>query len=177
MNKKANFFAMILIFLAIVVLLLVGFGASLLGATLNNVASEIVPVFNSLGTVGDTNFSQVTQLTLTPVQATLGTLDYLFGVLYFVSLFMILALAVSFRMSGNQWIIPVFIVFSILLLIVSIVVSNAYEEFYSSDDIIGTNLREQTIMSYALIYAPAVSVFLFFICGIIMFTGTREDFV
>lgn len=176
-NKKGNIQAIIVLFLAIVIIMAVAVGGALLTGMFNQFTTEFVPIVSDLGQVDNTNFTEISDYALTPVQ-TIGTsFNWLLGFSYLVGLLMIFGLAFSFRFTGNKWLIVFFILLFIALLVVSIIFSNMYEEFYTGNDIIATQLQAQPLISYLIIYAPYINAVLFILAGVIMFTGNPEEFV
>lgn len=177
MNNKGNLNAVAIIFFAIVGIMLFAFAGGIFSVITNNFIGEVQPIIGGLGDTGVANFSEVNQMTFIPLQRTTQTFNWLFGVLLAVGLLSTFILAVSYRFTGNQWIIPVFIIVGILVVLISILISNSYESFLVGNDIVATGLKEQEVLSFLLVYAPIISTIVFFIAGIIMFTGSGDEVI
>lgn len=176
-NKKGQIQAIIVLFLVIVILMAAGIGLAFVIGMFNEFTGEFVPVVSDIGQVGDVNFTEISDYSLTPVK-TIGTsFNWLLGFAYVIALFMIFGLAFSFRFTGNKWLVVFFTLLFLALLVVSIIFSNAYEEFYTGTDVLALQLQAQPLMSYLIIYAPYINAVIFIIAGVIMFTGNPEEFV
>lgn len=177
-NKRGVTFANILLISFLLLFVFVfGFIFVMTGGTLNYVADQIIPEISGLGDVGGTNFTEISDMTLTPLAQILNSFDWLIGVGMIMTLLTMLALSTTFRANNNYWLISAFVLISLLSLIVSIFLSNAYSEFYYYGDDFAGRLETQTIASYLILYSPLIFTIIIFICGIIMFTGREEGFV
>lgn len=170
-NKKGQILP-IIIFIAMLFLLL--FAALILvigGSVVDWTFNEVVPEVSNLGVVGDANLTEYAGYTITPVNSVVQDFTWLSGV--FISLGIIVLFGLSFvlRMSGNKWLMGLFFVLVFLLIIVSIFISNIYEEFYSDPGDLGTILHEYTLGSWLILYSPMIFCIVAFIGGIIIFTG------
>lgn len=175
-NKRGNIVAIIVVFLVILLLMAIAVGGAFIVGVFNQFTSSFVPEISGLGQVDNTNFTQISNYALTPVQ-TIGTsFNWLLGFAYVVALLMVFGLAFSFRFTGNKWLVVFFILLVLALIIVSIIFSNMYEDFYNTNDEIGLGLKAQPLVSYMIIYAPLINTILMILAGVIMFTGTPEEF-
>jgi len=175
MNKRgqgigAVIFISLLLFMLLIGGLFLAFGA----VTMNWVADEVVPQFTGLGMVGNTNASQVSQMTIVPVNNVIQSFTWLTGVIYVMGLFGCLILAFSFRFTGNKWLMALFFGLMLLLIITSIFVSNIYQDFYMGSDDVGTRLHEFTLLSFMILQSPLIMCIIGFVCGIVMFSGENE---
>ena len=175
MNRKNGFMGILMVLGAIVMLLLVGvlfvFGSS----TLNFVMDEVVPEFQGLGVVGSANLSEAVELTIVPANAFIQQVTWLSGVLYFIGILGVLGLAFAYRATAEKWMIPLFVALAIILIVISLIISVTYEEFYGGTDEIASVLREHTLISYMIIYSPLIFAFIIFVAGIILFSGGVEQ--
>lgn len=175
MNKKGSSFGgILLISLLLIMIFVIGFVFVFLTSTTNYVAGEIIPEFASIGMVDNTNFTDISRMVLNPVQDTLTSFNWMGGVLMVICLFMLIGLSMSYRSNGNYWIIGVFLLVAVLMVLMSIILSNAYSEFYYSSDDLGLGLQDQTLASYLLLYSPLIVTIIIFIAGAIMFTAKEE---
>jgi len=175
MNKKGNAGAVILISLLTIFVLALGFVFVLTSSTVNFVSDTIVPEISNIGQVGDTNFTDISRITLTPIDNTLNTFNWLIGVGMVISLGLIIGLAYAFRGTANGMSITLFFVLALLMIVVSIILSNAYENFYFGNDFLGERLQDQPISSYLLLYSPMIYILVSFIGAIILFSGRGEE--
>ena len=162
-----------ILFILMFIGLLLAFG----GSIINWVMDESVPELTSLGTVGDSNLTEYSSYTITPVNTIIQNFTWLFGIFYILALVSCFGLAFAFRITGNKWLISLFVIMIFMLIITSIFISNIYEDFYNDSGEIGTRLHEQTLLSWLLLYSPLVMSVIGFVCGIIMFTGEREEYL
>ena len=124
MSKKGSFSAIVFIFIGVMLVLLMVYGGTILSAVMNNAMGELQPLVAGLGDTDTANFTEINSMTFVPLQNITQQFNWLLGVFYVVGLLSIFILAVAFRTSGNQWLIPVFILFGILLFIFTIFISN-----------------------------------------------------
>ena len=99
------------------------------------------------------------------------------GVAYVLALLLMFGLAFVFRISGNKWMMVLFFVCMFLLLIVSIFISNIYQDFYEDIGEVGEGLKAMTLLSFMILNSPIMICVIGFLCGIIMFTGGEEESV
>ena len=172
MNNKGSFNAILIIAISCVLILAFAFASSLFTVVSNQIIQPFTSTFNGLGdNVSGTNFTDITRMTLVPVQASIHSLDYIFGVIYFIAIFLLIGLSVAFKTTDSKWIIPIFIILAIFVLMISIVVSNSYEDLLNGGDIVASGLSEQTLLTYGMVYSPLIMLVTIILSGIIMFTG------
>ena len=178
MNNKGQLGSMWgIIFLVggLMVLLFIGLlmagGVSVLNWTMD----IVVPEFSSLGMVGDTNMTQISDITLNPVHSLTKGFKWLGGVVYFIGVLAIFALAFIYRATMQKWLMPFFFGLMIILLIVSIFMSNIYEDLYRGTDELASGLKEQDLLSWMILYSPAIFSIVGFIAGAIMFSGAGTE--
>jgi NADH:ubiquinone oxidoreductase subunit 5 (subunit L)/multisubunit Na+/H+ antiporter MnhA subunit len=80
----------------------------------------------------------------------------------------------SYRVNPQPVFIGLYFVLILLLIVGSIIISNMYEDIYNGQDEMGDRLREQTILSYMILYSPVVMTIIAFITGIYLFTRNEE---
>jgi hypothetical protein len=177
-NKK-GMAEVLLVFLVLALFLALAFGGALFVSISNNIVDEFEPVVNDLGVIsgngkaGD-NLTENAKYLFDPLNTVTTSFNWILGVGYALSLFLVIALAVSFRATGQKYMIPFFLLLVLLMFMLSIMVSNTYEDLYNSNDVIGDGLKDQGLVSWLIINSPLVSVIVMFIAGAIMFS-TREE--
>jgi len=153
------------------IILLLTVGWSIVKTT----TDEIFPEFNAIGEVSPgINISEYSEIALTPLSMVIDNIGLIMGLIYIIGIVGLLSLSFMLRDNQNGWVIALF-VFSILILIFTCVaVSQMYEEFYLAQDAMGLVLRDASLVSYLVIYSPAIMTLIAFIAGIIYFTGSPE---
>lgn len=174
MNKKGNFGVILVLTMTILFFSFIFMGAGILNGVINYAADQILPEIGGIGQVGNTNFTEIDNNILTPVDNVLGIFNTVLGMGYAMSLIMVMGLAVSLRFNGSKWLVSVFLIFAILVVGVTIYISNTYEELYQGSGAVAESLQAQPILSWLMLYSPMISTIVFFICGIIIFTGREE---
>ena len=174
-HRKGNVFAVILIVGVLFLLLLAGLFLSFGILTLDWVFDEAVPELTNLGNVGDANLTEISGYTISPVNSIVQSFTWLGGLVYVFAFVGCLALAFAYRMTGGKWLMGLFLVCLFLLVVASIFISNIYEDFYNGNDDVGTRLKEQTLLSWLILYSPIVISIIGAISGIIMLTGENEN--
>lgn len=173
MESKKSQVGIIIIGIFLFLLLFLGFILVVGSVTIDWVFDEAVPELTNLGMVGSANLTEYSGYTITPVNSIVQSFSWLAGIIYVISIIAMIGMAFAFRMTGNKWLIGLFFCIMIILLLAGIFVSNIYEEFYSDTGDLGTRLKEHTLLSWCLLYSPALICFIGFICGIILFTGEQ----
>ena len=180
MKNKAQARNIIIFGVILGIVLVVGLVLSLLVAVITWTVDEIVPAISNedWGTYGENNETNLTQITATGTNlgnSIVQTFSWLVGVGYFLVLVFMFGLAFAFRVYGDKWIAVFYIMMLLLLVIASIFVSNIYYDFLDDDGELGNNLREQTLMSWLVVYSPIIFTVIGFVSGIIMFTGENQE--
>lgn len=146
-------------------------------AVLNWVFDEAVPEISGIGQVGDANVTEISRLTLTPLNNVIQSFTWLTGVLYVMMLIACVGFVFAFRTSPNRWLMGFFVLTAVVLILGSMFISNMYEDFASGTDELAVRLKEHTILSELILNAPFYFTIITFITGIILFSGmAREQF-
>jgi hypothetical protein len=179
-SNKRGMGQVIGIFLLMFILLALAFGGALLVGVSNNIMDEFRPVINELGAVEDNgaigdNMTTSANYVFSPLDSIVNSFNWILGVVYAFSLFLIIALAVSYRATGEKYLIVLFLLLIVIGLFVSISMSNAYEDLSSGTDDFSTSLQDQTLTSWLIINSPLILIIISFIAGAIMFTGNPEE--
>ena len=66
---------------------------------------------------------------------------------------------------------------TLILIIGCIFMSNIYEDIITTDDEFADVIKEHVLITYLILYSPAIMSILAFIAGIILFSGDRGGFV
>ncbi|RPJ79786.1 MAG: hypothetical protein EHM20_00340 [Alphaproteobacteria bacterium] len=176
MNKKGQGFNFLLSFFIVIgILLAVSLFISFIGVIIDMFMDEFVPTVQDIGVVGDSNITQYANYGLTPVNNLTQSFTWLGGLIYAVCLILLLGLCVAGRFTMNRWLIGLFFGFALLLILMSIFISNIYEDFYNDTGDIAERLQSQTLLSWLILHSPIVFTVIIFIGGIIMFSGINQD--
>lgn len=176
-NSKGQI-GIILIGILALILLFLGVMMSIGVGALDIALDNALPELQTIGTVGSAgNISEYTDYAITPINTAFQSFTYMTGILYVFGLLAIIGLAFAFKMNNQTWLIPLFIIVAILVVIVSIFMSNIYQDFHDGNDDLANRMQQQVLLSWLIIYSPMVFSIIIFLAGIIMFTGGQDEFV
>lgn len=165
-------------FIIMFVVLFIGFIMVVGSAIINFVMDEFVPEISSLGVIGDTNFTEITDMTIAPLNEVIQSFTWLTGVMYIFMIIALVAVPFMFRNGAETWMLGFFFGLLLLLIITSIFISNMYEEFYDDDGDLADRLKEHQLLSWFVLNSPMIFTIISFISGIVLFSGlAREEFV
>lgn len=173
-NKRGQITGILYFFMALFLILFIGFLISIGTALVDFVADETIPELSNLGGDEDTNLTEYGDLTLTPVNTFIQALPGIVGTLYLIMLIGVLGLAYAFRATGERWLLFLFFGLTITLVLASITISIIYEDFYDDSGALGDRLQEQDLLSFLILYSPMLMTVIAFIGAMIMFTGFEE---
>lgn len=176
-NKKGNIFVILIIIGALFLLMFVGLVLVIGSSVINFVFDIVVPELKDIGMVEGTNMTKIVEITIDPVDSFVQNFKWVAGIIYIFGIMGIFGVAFVFRSSGDKWLIGLFFALVLILVIASIFVSNIYEEFYTGTDEVSTRLQEHILLSWLLLYSPAVMSLVAFLAGIVLFGGSQEGFV
>lgn len=175
MNNKGQIWLIALIIGSMLILILAVTGLTIGWSVVKTATDEIIPEIGNIGEVmPGSNVSEYAEKVTTPVNSGISNFGLILGLLYIVGIVGLLAMSFIFRDDRNGWVIALFVVCILVLIIVSIAMSQVYEDFYLSQDEIGSNLRDAPLVSKLIIHSPSIMTIIAFICGIILFTGNKE---
>lgn len=175
MNKRGNIAVLLGFVLFIIMMMGAAFVITVGSGLTTYISDEINTATSGLGEVGGTNMTQVQEMTVGVANTSIQQLSYFSGAIVFVILIAMLSFATIIRSHPNKILISAFIMMTILLIVVSIVLSNAYEEIYEGTDEFALELQGMTLASFLLLHMPMFITVISFIGGIIIFTGVGED--
>ena len=170
-NKK-GFEGIMFFVIALFVILMIGVIVSIAVGLIGFVSDTITPELNDLGVVGDTNLTQVASYTLTPATTFVDAMPWLIGFAYFVMLIFSMIFVISYESNPHPALMGAYFFFVVLIVLGAILISNIYEDIYTGTDDLATKLKEQTMLSYMILYSPGVLALISIVTGIIIFTRT-----
>lgn len=174
-DKKGSVMSILLVIGGLFLLVMFGIIMVIGSSTLNYVMDESLPLLNDLGMVGDTNVTYITGVTITPVNTLIQNFTWASGLIYIFGLMGIFALAFAFKSTGDKWLIGLFFALVIILLLGCIFMSNIYEDIFRGTDALAAIMQEHLILSYLILYSPAIMSIIAFVAGIILFSGYGES--
>lgn len=175
LNKRANITAMIVFVFLLFLVLFLGFILVVGSSVMNWVFDIAVPELSNLGTIGDTNMTQASQYTITPLNNIVQSFTWLTGVIYMMVLIGSFGVLFIFRESGSKWLIGFYIALMLVLILGSMFISNMYEEFYTGTDDLAIRMQEHTLLSWMILYSPLVFTIMGFIFGVLLFSGVGQE--
>jgi len=176
MNKLGQITPIVYIIGGLILTILLSVGLMIGWGTLKTVTDEIIPEINQIGEVAPgNNLSEYSTTVLAPVDSVISNFGLMIGLLYLMGIVGILSLAFIYRNNQSGWLIALFVMSMLFLVMISIFVSQSYEEFYLDQGELGIQLRSASLASFFIINSPLILTVVGFIAGIIMFAGSRED--
>jgi hypothetical protein len=176
MNKKgqAEIIFAIAIFSLIVIVAALVIGLST--GILTFFTSTVNDATSGLGVISNTNMTQVQELTIGTVDTIAQSFKFLSAALIVFGLLGILIFSWVVRINlSNIW-IGIWLFFVFILIIVSIFVSNMYEEFINGADEVADELKSMVITSFLILHMPVIITIISFIGGVIIFSGIGGEF-
>jgi len=174
-NKKGNAVGIIIFVILLFVIVIAGFLMSTGGALISWTLDNTVPELTNLGVIGDSNMTEVAEVTLVPFTNFLGNINWFIGVIYVLMLIGSLGFAFYSRMSPEKWLVGLYFLLVLLMVVGSILISNIYEDFYNGTDEYAGYLQDQTVMSFMIINSPVILTIIGFITMAIMFSGYNSE--
>lgn len=173
-KNKRGLGTIIFFFLILMLILILGVVGALGLAIFKYSSNTVTPLMEGLGMVGNSNLSQAAELSFGTLDSMFNIAPWLIGFLYVVALIGSIGFAVGYRISPNPIFVGLYLAFIILLLLFSIIISNAYQDLYTGTGVIATELQGMTLMSYMILYSPVVMIIIAFITGIFFF-ALKDD--
>jgi len=174
-NKKGNIMAILLVVGALFLLVMVGVMLVIGSTTINYVMDTVMPEIDTLGQVGDVNTTQVVDITIDPVDTFIQNFTWVAGLIYIFGLVGVFGLAFAFKSTGDKWLIGLFFALTLILVIGCIFMSNIYEDIHGGTDDFASIIQEHVMLSFLIIYSPAIMSIIAFVAGIILFSGGGNE--
>lgn len=173
-NNKGQF-EIFWVFVIFATVLVVGIVASLLIGVANFTSKTITPVVEDLGMIDSYNVSEAGSLTFGTLNSLIGMLPMIVGFTYLMLLVGCIILVVMYRGTANMLFIGLFFALMLLMLLVAVLGSNFYQDFYDGDDELALELQSQTMLSFLILNSPYIFAVVGFICGIFLFSGRQNE--
>jgi len=168
-NKKAAM-GIIVFFIILMVILVVGFISVMVLSVIDIASDEITPIMLELGVVGETNLSEVAEMTFGKTNTIVQSLPWIIVIGYVLALVFTLVFVLVVGYNPHPAFIGLYLALMILLIFLCIIMSNMYQDIYTGTDELATRLQDQTTMSYLILHSPFIMAFIAVIGGILMFT-------
>lgn len=177
LEDKRGFGQILLFFIILFSILVIGFVGALVVVVFAIPFGEVSTAIYDIGVVGDTNISQIADDSIVPINTAVQNLGLILGIGFVMSLVSVIIFVLGYRETQSMVFVGVFFGLMLLLILGSIIISNAYEQIYSGNDEIASNLRDQALLSHLILWSPAIFTTIAFIGGIFMFVGKKEEVV
>ena len=159
-------------FMALITLLIIAFFSVVFFATWIFTMQTITDAFTDIPTTGGVNFTQAAEITVVPVNASFGMLRILAISIFFG---MVIAMFVTnYFMRGEPLFFIFYILFMIVSVIFSVILSNTYEVLIR-DDVLGTALQTFIGMNFVLLNLPLVITVIGIFGAIFLFTNASRE--
>jgi hypothetical protein len=177
MIKKKAQTGIVIFFVILGVILLVGFVLAIFAGAGTYAGNVIAPIFNDLGVVGGANLSQAAQYSVGTVNTLVQAAPWIIGFAYLFALLSSILFVLSYDRSVNPMWMGGYFVFMVFLILLAIIVSNAYQDIYQGTDELALQLQSMTILSYLISYSPHVFTIICVVAGIFLFAGKQGETV
>ncbi len=168
MGKKGAM-GIIIFFIILMVILILGFIATMTWSVVDIGIDEITPIMLELGVVGDTNLSQAAEYTFGVLDTFVQALPWIVAVGYVLTLIFTLVFVFVVGYNPHPVFMGLYFALMVLLIFMCIIMSNMYQDIYTGDDDVASRLQEQTTMSYLILHSPFIMALIAIIGGILMF--------
>ena len=169
MNKKGAI-GIIIFFAIVLIILVLGFIATIAWSVLDIASDEITPIMEGLGMVGDTNVSQAAEFSFGVADTIVQSIPWLIALAYIMALIFTLVFVFVVGYSPHPAFMGLYFMLMVLLILGCIVMSNMYQDIYTGTDEIATRLQEQTTTSFLILHSPFIMAMIVIIGGVLMFT-------
>lgn len=170
-KDKKGVMGLVFFVLILITILVIGFAASLLTGVITWASDEVTPIVYDIGNVEDVaNFSQASDYSFKPANNFIQAMPWLVGFSYVAMLIFCIFFAIGYQTNPNPFLIGLYIFLVLLVIFVSIIISNMYQDIYTGDDILAEQLHEQQLMTFMMLRSPVILTFIALIAGIFIFT-------
>jgi len=168
-NKKGGI-GIIVFFIILMLIILIGFGLTMIWGVIDIASDEITPIMTELGMVGDVNVSQAAEYSFGVVNTIVQATPWLIALGYVLALIFTLVFVFIVGYNPHPAFMAFYFILMVLILFLCIIVSNMYQDIYTGDDELALRLQEQTTMSYMILHSPIIIGIITMIGGVLMFT-------
>jgi len=173
-NKKGSFMGIMFVVGGLFLLVMFGVMLAIGSSTINWVMDETVPELKTVGEVGEWNSTESIDMVISPVDTFIQNFTWVAGLLYVFGIIGVFGLALTFRATGDKWLIGLYFGVVLILVIGCIIMSNIYEDVSADNSGFGDIMKEHVLLSFLIIYSPGIMAMIAFLAGIILFSGPPE---
>lgn len=168
-DSKKGAIGIILFFSVLIILLVVGFVATIGWAILDYTSDELTPVMEGLGMIDEVNVSEAAEYSFGTLNTFVQAMPWLIAFSYVLCLVFTLVFIFIAGYSPHPAFLASYLSLMILLIFACVVMSNMYQDIYTGSDEIATRLQEQTTMSYMILHSPFIMGLIAVVGGLLMF--------
>lgn len=181
-NRRGQVMGIIIFFLILFSVLIIGF-MIVMGTSILGLASEqITPIMEGIGVIevntetgAGVNVSQAAQYSFGVLDTAIQALPWVVGFLLVAALIFSVVFAITYTSNPHPAFIGLYILLTILLIFGAIILSNMYQDIYTSGDELAVKLHEQTLSSYIILHSPVIIVVISLLTGIFLFIKPPEE--
>ena len=174
-KNKRGVMGIVFFFLLLLTILIVGFGMAMVLSIVTHVSEEITPIMTDLGMVDNFNMSEAGEYTFGTLDSVITALPWVVAFSYVAMLLFSIIFVVSWNYNPNPVYIGIYLMFVILLILGSIVMSNIYQDIYTGTDVVALGLQDQYMLSFLILHSPWIMTLIAFIVGIYIFAGKQTE--
>ena len=176
-NKRGEMMQTIYVLGTVLIVAVIIFVAALGLPILKSATDELFPVVRDIGVVSDgVNITEYANYALNPLESIINNYQVICMVGYMVGIIWIFSMAFIFRNSLSGWTIGFFLACVLLIITITILMSNTYEVYYNAGDDLALALHDASTLSFLALYSPTIMTIISFIAGIIMMTGGSRGY-
>lgn len=168
MNKRGGI-GIIIFFSILLIILIIGFIATMVWGVIDIASDEITPIMKDLGMVGDTNLSQAAEYSFGVADTFIQALPWVIALGYVMVLIFTLVFVFIVGYTPHPAFMALYLMLMFLLIFGCVIMSNMYQDIYTGNDDLASRLQEQTIMSYLILHSPFIMAMIAVIGGVLMF--------
>ena len=169
MENKRGAIGIIIFFTVLFVVLIAGFGLTMVWGVMDIASDEITPIMEELGMVDDVNMSETGEYTFGILDDVVQAMPWLLAFSYVMALIFTLVFVFLVGYNPHPAFSAFYLAMMVLVVIGCVVISNMYQDIYTGTDELADRLQEQTIMSYLILHSPFIMAIIGVIGGVLMF--------
>lgn len=170
-----NISKVILFGLIVIVIIALGIVFAVVGGLVKWTGDSMVPQLKQVGNTPNFNMSEKVDNATRLYSNGSSLIPLMIGFLYMVALIGCIGISYAFKVSGERWLIGVYLGIFLLVLSGSILASNFYQDLYEGTGVIALQLQSMTLLSWLVLYSPIVVTVIMGIGGFFMFSGLGEE--
>jgi len=174
-RKKAGA-GIVFFFIAIILVLIIGFGMTMVWSVLDIANDSLYPALRGLGVIEgvDANVTEYIDYGFGVTDTFISSIPWLVALGYVLALIFTLVFVYMADYQPHPALLAFYFIMMVLIIFGCVVMSNIYESFYQGTSEIAIRLKEQGIMSNLIIHSPFIMSLIAVIGGILMFTRTSR---